>query len=194
MPYTKALSTAILASALAVSTPVQAQPPQQTSDFINFATTHCKAMIRDGRADLGFVLGKAAARFSAAQLEEFNLLFSRKLVKDFHVDANQECVLDVVTTKKREAPATYVASADTQAHHESLPPKGHEIAVVIGEIAGATADVPVSVAYRLEQMEGAQGWEITNISLNGQPLADRYREAYETLAKEGGAKAVLGAL
>ena len=77
----------------------------------------------------------------------------------------------------------------TQNQRRAVPELEQEIAVVAG-VMKSRSGAPVSVAYRLERA-GNYPWIITNISINGQPMVDRYREEYEALAASGGSGAVL---
>lgn len=168
---------------LLVSAPVHAQ--EDTQNFIGFASEHCRAFIVAGKADLSFAMGKAAAKFTNAELMEFSRQFAQKLVRVYDIDPAQGCVLDVVSKK----PVPVKEIHPDPDHRRKIEPLGREIAVVAG-VMKSHADTPVSVAYRLERA-GNNAWRITNISINGQPMVDRYRVEYETLAKKGGSKMVM---
>lgn len=158
-------------------------------DFVAFAGTHCNAFITEGRADLTFAMGKAYAKFSQAELLEFNRAFAAKIIDQYGIDPAKGCKLDVVSVK----PVRHVSSKPAERGRYAQPQARREIAVVAGELGSKGNAAPVSVAYRLEHV-GESPWVITNITLNGQPLVDRYREEYEALAKKGGSGAVLGNL
>lgn len=161
---------------------------QSNTDFIAFASEHCRAFIGDGSANLGFALGKrAAAKFSFEERAEFNQQFAQKLIQQYRIDASKPCVLNTVSMK----PVRRVDhSPKTNLERGVLPKAKQEIAVVNGQLPTTTPDVFVSVAYRLERV-GTSPWTLTNITFNGQPLVDRYRAEYDALALKGGARAVL---
>ena len=161
----------------------------EEEDFINFAGTHCRAFVAEGRADMAFVMGKAAAKFSQQEMESFNREFARKIIDVYNIDPNQSCVLDVLSMK----PTVDKHVKAPQHKREAYPKAKREVAVVAGVMGSVNSPAPVSVSYRLERV-GASPWVITNITLNGQPLVDRYRVEYEALAKQGGADAVLANL
>lgn len=161
----------------------------EDQDFIDFAGTHCRAFINEGRADMGFALGRAAAKFSKAEMVEFNREFSSKIVNQYHIDPAKGCVLDVLSMK----PVQRATSKPADKGRYAQPAALHEIAVVAGVMGTQNSDAPVSVSYRLERV-GSSPWVITNITLNGQPLVDRYREEYEAWARKGGSDAVMNHL
>ncbi|MBM3617071.1 MAG: ABC transporter substrate-binding protein [Alphaproteobacteria bacterium] len=164
---------------------------QSNTDFIAFASEHCRAFIGDGTANLGFALSKrAAAKFSFEERAEFNQQFAQKLIQQYKIDASKPCVLNTVSMK----PVRRVDhSPKTNPERGVLPKAKQEIAVVNGQLPTTTPDVFVSVAYRLERV-GASPWTLTNITFNGQPLVDRYRAEYDVLAAKGGPRAVLNNL
>lgn len=161
---------------------------QSNSDFIAFASEHCRAFIGDGSANLGFALSKrAVAKFSFEERAEFNQQFARKLIEQYRIDASKPCVLNTVSMK----PVRRVDhTPKTNPERGVLPKAKQEIAVVNGQLPTTTPDVFVSVAYRLERI-GTSPWALTNITFNGQPLVDRYRAEYDVLAVKGGARGVL---
>ncbi len=171
--YALTLSATIVASSSAIAADTK-------QDFITFATVHCAAWTGGDDADMAFVLGKAAAKFSKRQQEQFNNKFADKLIADYALDPEKDCVLSVVNK-----------SAASQA----LPMfEGAEQVVVAGYLREKGKEVPVSVAYRLERERMDDGWRVANMTLNGQPLSDRYREEFEAMAEAGGPKAILGSL
>lgn len=184
--FSMVLRTSALLLALAAAAPAQAVSGQ---DFIDFAGTHCRALIAEGRADMGFAAGKAEASFSQQEMLEFNRRFAQKLVNDYNIDPAKGCTLDVLTVK----PVKEASSKPARRERHAQPQALRQEAVVAGVLGSRGNDAPVSVAYRLERM-GESPWIITNITLNGQRLADRYREEYEAYARKGGSQAVLGNL
>lgn len=159
---------------------------QSDQDFIEFAGTHCRAFIADGRADMEFVLGKAASVFSPDEMLEFNRQFAAKIIREYHIDPTKSCVMDVLSMK----PLVTTNNKPAEKGRYAQPKAQREVAVVAGVMGAKNTDVPISVAYRFERM-GTSPWVITNITLNGQPLVDRYREEYEALVAKGGIEAVL---
>ena len=168
---------------LAVPCTVQAASEQ---DFVAFASAHCRAFINEGRADLSFAMGKASAKFSHDEMMQFNHDFAAKIVQQYNIDPAKGCTLDVVSMK----PVKDESSKPAERGRYVQPKAKKEIAVVAGVMGSKGNAAPVSVAYRLEHI-GASPWVITNITLNGQPLVDRYREEYEAAAAKGGSDAVL---
>lgn len=158
----------------------------EEKDFVDFATAHCSAFIEEGRADMSFAMGKASAKFSQAEMLAFNRAFAQKIVAQYGIDPAKGCKLDVVTVK----PVVDESNKPKERGRYAQPKAKHEIAVVAGEMGSVDSAAPVSVAYRLERI-GVSPWVISNVTLNGQPLVDRYREEYEALAKTGGSGAVL---
>jgi ABC-type transporter MlaC component len=158
----------------------------EEQDFIDFAGAHCRALISEGRADMAFALGKASAKFSQQDMLDFNKAFAAKLIKQYHIDPAKGCVLDVLSMK----PIRNESSKPPSRGRYAQPEIDREIAVVAGVMGTVDSQAPVSVAYRLERI-GSSPWVITNITLDGQPLVARYREAYEAHAKKGGAEAVM---
>lgn len=168
---------------LAVSFAAQAA---EKEDFVAFASSHCRAFIEEGRADMGFAMGKASAKFSQEEMLVFNRDFAAKIVEQYNIDPAKGCKLDVVSMK----PVGHKSSKPAERGRYAQPKAKREIAVVGGEMGSQGNAAPVSVAYRLERI-GVSPWVITNITLNGQPLVDRYRVEYEALAAKGGSRSVL---
>lgn len=177
------LRISALLLALSVSTPAIAAEEQ---DFIDFAGTHCRAFINEGRADMAFAMGKASAKFTQKEMMVFNRLFAQKIVAQYKIDPAKGCTLDVLSMK----PVKHESSKPAERGRYAQPKPKREVAVVAGVMGSQGNDAPVSVAYRLERV-GVSPWIITNITLNGQPLVDRYREEYEAYARKGGSDAVL---
>ncbi len=182
----RTFSALLISVAIAAPSATFAADP---GDFTVFASEHCDAMVKSGRADLGFTLGEARGKFSNVDLQEYSARFAQKLVADFGIDPTQPCVLDTVSVGAMD---DYKAShkPNRNKRRDNLE-RNYNQAVVSGYIPGREG-VPVAVSYRLQQEIG-QSWEIKNISLNGQPVDDMYREQAEALAKEGGATAVIRA-
>lgn len=180
LPVPAAFAALILSAVPAVAEEVD------TRDFVAFASSHCRAFVGEGRADLSFAMGKAAAKFTQEEMIDFNQAFAAKIIEEYHIDPAKGCVLDSVTVK----PVRDVSSKPADNSRFALPKAKRQLAVVSGELGSRDSVAPVAVSYRLEQI-GASPWVITNISLNGQPLVDRYREHYEALAARGGSQAVL---
>lgn len=183
MAFVKFPSCMAIAGALLMSAPAFA-----SEDYAAIATEHCNAFLKNGSADMHFALGKASAKFSEAELAEFNRRFAMKLVSDYHINPAAGCVLDMASTGTVKPDAGHKPSS----RRSRAPVTVIERAVVSGIMQGQQSE-PVAVAYRLER-SGAQPWTIINISINGQPLVDRYRELYEDTAGQGGAEAVLDSL
>jgi ABC-type transporter MlaC component len=158
----------------------------QDQEFIEFAGSHCRAFLSDGRADMGFALGKALNKFSESEMFEFNRQFARNVIEQYNIDPTKGCVLDVLTMKSVNDTGNKPAEHGRYAR----PKPEHTVAVVAGVMGTKGAEAPVSVAYRFERI-GISPWVITNVTLNGQPLVDRYREEYEAMAAKGGSEAVL---
>lgn len=158
-------------------------------DFISFTSQHCQALLQ-GQADMSFAMGKAYSRFSGQELAVFNQDFSRKLVAEYGIDASKPCVLDMVTMKQKTDDFALSRAANDR---RKLQKADEHIVVVAGGLSSTQSSAPVSIAYRLERV-GESPWVITNITFDGHPMADRYREEYEALARKGGAGAVLGDL
>lgn len=175
-----------VSAALAALMLAPAAQAAEAKDFVAFASSHCRAFIAEGRADLSFAMGKAFAKFSQEEMLEFNRAFAAKIVEQYNIDPAKGCKLDVVNMK----PVRDTSHKPADRSRFAQPKAEREIAVVAGEMGSKGNAAPVSVAYRLEHI-GESPWIITNITLNGQPLVDRYREEYEALAKKGGADAVL---
>lgn len=183
MAFVKFSSCVAIACALLTTAPAVA-----SEDYAAIATEHCNAILADGSADLGFALGKASAKFSKAERAEFNRRFATKLVSDYDINPASGCVLDMASTGTVKPDAGHKPSTRRSRAHVPVV----ERAVVSGVMQGQHGE-PVAVAYRLER-SGAEPWSIINISINGQPLVNRYREMYETTAGQGGAEAVLDSL
>lgn len=162
---------------------------EMNQDFVDAANRHCEAFLGGGGANMGFALGKASRKFSPSEMATFNQRFASKLIAQYEINASKGCVLDGMSMQP-------VVNKNSKPHihdRRALVPAAHELAVVNGVLASTKADVPVSIAYRLER-SGTAPWVITNITLNGQPMVDRYREEYEALANSGSAAAVLDTL
>lgn len=181
-------STLVFAALVPLMLPATALAESE-QDFIAFAGNHCRAFVADGRADMGFALGKAANKFSQNEMLEFNRQFATKIIQEYAIDPAKGCTMDVLSMK----PVVDASNKPAEKGRYAQPKPEREVAVVAGVMGSKDADMPVSVAYRFERV-GASPWVITNITLNGQPLVDRYREEYEALAKKGGSEAVLGKL
>lgn len=175
----------VSAVAAALASPAAAHEAGK-EDFIAFASSHCRAFIEEGRADMSFAMGKAVAKFTQEEMLDFNRAFAAKIVEQYNIDPAKGCVLDVVTMK----PVVNTSNKPAERGRYAQPEAKREIAVVAGVMGSRGNEAPVSVAYRLEHV-GSSPWVITNVTLNGQPLVDRYRVAYEALAAKGGSDAVL---
>lgn len=182
MAFVKFSSCMAVACALLAAAPAFA-----SEDYAAIAAEHCNAFLKGGSADMQFALGNASAKFSQAELAEFNRRFATKLVSDHHINPASGCVLDMASTGAVKPDAGHKPLSRRRA-----PVQVVERAVVSGVMQGHQGE-PVAVAYRLER-SGAQPWAIINVSINGQPLVDRYRKLYEAAAGQGGAKAVLDSL
>lgn len=169
-------------------TPIAALAAEE-QDFIDFAATHCRALIAEGRADMAFAMGKASAKFTQEEMLAFNRAFASKLVEEYNIDPAQGCMMESLSRK----PVKQASSKPADRGRHVQPKAEREIAVVTGFMGSRGSTAPVSVSYRMERI-GSSPWVITNISFNGQPMADRYRAEYEALAKKGGSDAVLGNL
>lgn len=182
-------STTLVSAFLAACIAAPAAQAVDEKDFVAFASSHCRAFVTEGRADLSFAMGKAFAKFSQEEMLEFNRAFAQKIVQQYNIDPDKGCKLDVVSVK----PVKDTSSKPAERGRYAQPKAAREIAVVAGELGSVGNAAPVAVAYRLEHI-GESPWVITNITLNGHPLVDRYREEYEALAKKGGSGAVLNNL
>lgn len=179
-------SASLIAPAIAILLSAPAAQAAEAEDFIAFASSHCRAFIEEGRADMSFAMGKAVNKLSHKEMVEFNRRFAAKIVGEYNIDPAKGCKLDVVSMK----PVVDTSHKPQTRDRRALPEAKHEIAVVAGEMGSQGNAAPVSVAYRLEKI-GVSPWVITNVTLNGQPLVDRYREAYEHMAAHGGSDALL---
>lgn len=178
--------SALLAVCMTSSlTPLAAQAAEE-QDFIDFAASHCRALISEGRADMAFAMGKASSKFTQEEMIAFNRDFAAKLVKEYNIDPAKGCVMESLSRK----PVKEASSKPADRGRYAQPKADREIAVVSGFMGSQGSAAPVSVSYRMERI-GASPWVITNITFNGQPMVDRYREEYETLATKGGSDAVM---
>lgn len=182
-------ASALLVACITPSLAPLAAQAAEEQDFIDFAASHCRALIAEGRADMAFAMGKASSKFTQEELIAFNRDFAAKLVKDYSIDPAKGCVMESMSRK----PVKQASSKPADRSRFAQPKAEREIAVVSGFMGSQGSVAPVSVSYRMERI-GVSPWVITNITLNGQPMADRYREEYEALAAKGGSKAVMGNL
>ena len=172
----------------ACATPLAAQAAEE-QDFIDFAASHCRALIGEGRADMAFAMGKASSKFTQEEMIAFNRAFAGKLVKEYNIDPAKGCMMESLSRK----PVKQAGNKPADRSRYAQPKAEQEIAVVSGFMGSNGSAAPVSVSYRMERI-GVSPWVITNITLNGQPMVDRYREEYEALAAKGGSDAVMGNL
>lgn len=177
--------TRVSALLVACVTPLAAQAAEE-QDFIDFAASHCRALISEGRADMAFAMGKASSKFTQEEMIAFNRDFAAKLVKEYNVDPAKGCVMESLSRK----PVKEASSKPADRGRFAQPKAEREIAVVSGFMGSQGSAAPVSVSYRMERI-GVSPWVITNITLNGQPMVDRYREEYEAMAAKGGSSAVM---
>ena len=169
-----------------VAVPVAAHAAVEGVNYVDIASQHCRAWLSNNSANMGFALGKAAAKFTNAELEQFSKLFGQKIRTHYGIGATTDCTLKEVN----ESPAASTQPNKPVERRDRTPRGKRSIAVVSGVLAGE-GGVPVAVAYRLEQGDTGAAWRIRSISLNGEPLVDRWREEYEALANSQGSKAVL---
>lgn len=178
------------AEVVAIPDAPEQYPELDDSEFVAQARAHCAAFLASGDANLLFALAKSTAvKFSAAERAEFNRRFGQKIIAQYGIDTSKPCALDAISLKQLRKQT----HAPKDKSRYALPEPKHEIAVVSGQLASAGSNAPVSVSYRLER-KGGSPWFITNISFNGQPLVDRYREEYRQVAEREGVEALLSSL
>lgn len=168
-----------------------AKEPEK-DNYTAIANSHCTAFLQATKdAHWEFVLGKAGRLFSPAERDEFNRKFSRKLIREYALDTAKPCALDVVSRRQADL-SSNAPVVKGKAHRAAVLPE-REIAVVEGSLIGTGDNADTPIAYRFEQ-QGQSGWLLANITVNGVPMIDRYREKCEQLAEKYGARYLLDKL
>lgn len=172
--------------------------PDKTSTqeaALNYAVHHCQSWLgsnpEGGVADMGFVLGEYSETGTDAQRMEFSRLFGNHLINHYNLDVKTSgCGFEVVEMKTSGGET--VSGPAGKDRYEYRTVKQQE-AFLRTRMNSTRPDVPVNVVYHLVSKKDGP-WVLANISINGQPQADRYRGTYRQILRQGGMTELLASL